>query len=199
VGNHRPFFLPAVSRLHLPVVTGTATLSPGFQESYMRILAALALCLGLFTAAPALAQDPDAARRLQLAEQYVELSLGENIAALVGQIVEEDLAASPDMSDRERAWMRANMPPMILEAIDRMAKDMAPIYAETFTIEELEALVAFYSTPLGQAVAIKEFELGSRIDELLGGAMIEFFQTFEAKYCAEFDCEPLMAVVPSAK
>ena len=150
-------------------------------------------------AAPALAQDPDAARRLQLAEQYVELSLGENIAALVGQIVEEDLAASPDMSDRERAWMRANMPPMILEAIDRMAKDMAPIYAETFTIEELEALVAFYSTPLGQAVAIKEFELGSRIDELLGGAMIEFFQTFEAKYCAEFDCEPLMAVVPSAK
>lgn len=165
----------------------------------MRILATLALCLGLFTAAPALAQDPDAARRLQLAEQYVELSLGENIAALVGQIVEEDLAASPDMSDRERAWMRANMPPMILEAIDRMAKDMAPIYAETFTIEELEALVAFYSTPLGQAVAIKEFELGSRIDELLGGAMIEFFQTFEAKYCAEFDCEPLMAVVSSAK
>ena len=167
----------------------------------MRILVALALCLGLFMAAPApaLAQDPDAARRLQLAEQYVELSLGENIAALVGQIVEEDLAASPDMSDRERAWMRANMPPMILEAIDRMAKDMAPIYAETFTIEELEALVTFYSTPLGQAVAIKEFELGSRIDELLGGAMIEFFQTFEAKYCAEFDCEPLMAVVPSAK
>ena len=88
---------------------------------------------------------------------------------------------------------------LILEAIDRMAKDMAPIYAETFTIEELEALVTFYSTPLGQAVAIKEFELGSRIDELLGGAMIEFFQTFEAKYCAEFDCEPLMAVVPSAK
>ena len=167
----------------------------------MRILVALALCLGLFMAAPApaLAQDPDAARRHQLAEQYVELSLGENIAALVGQIVEEDLAASPDMSDRERAWMRANMPPMILEAIDRMAKDMAPIYAETFTIEELEALVTFYSTPLGQAVAIKEFELGSRIDELLGGAMIEFFQTFEAKYCAEFDCEPLMAVVPSAK
>ena len=165
----------------------------------MRILAALALCLGLFTAAPAMAQDGDAARRLQLAEQYVELSLGENIAALVGQLVEEDLAESPDMSDRERQWMRANMPPMILEVIDRMARDMAPVYAETFTLEELEALVAFYSTPLGQSVAIKEFELGARIDELLGGAMIQFFETFEAKYCAEFDCEPLMAVVPSAK
>ncbi|HAJ04425.1 MAG TPA: hypothetical protein DCX75_17460 [Brevundimonas sp.] len=189
----------AVSRLHLPVVTGTATMPAIFRESFMRILAALALCLGLLMAAPAMAQDGDAARRLQLAEQYVELSLGENIAALVGQLVEEDLAESPDMSDRERQWMRANMPPMILEVIDRMARDMAPVYAETFTLEELEALVAFYSTPLGQSVAIKEFELGARIDELLGGAMIQFFETFEAKYCAEFDCEPLMAVVPSAK
>ena len=165
----------------------------------MRILAALALCLGLFTAAPSMAQENDAARRLQLAEQYVELSLGDNVAKMVGQVIEEELAASPDMSDRERAWMRANMPPMILEAIDRMASDMAPVYAETFTLEELEALVAFYSTPLGQSVAVKEFELGTRIDELLGGAMIQFFETFQAKYCAEFDCEPLIGVVPSAK
>jgi len=165
----------------------------------MRILTALVLCLGLLVAAPAVAQDNDAARRLQLAEQYVELSLGDNVAKLVGQVVEEELAASPDMSDRERAWMRANMPPMILEAIDRMATDMAPIYAETFTIEELEALVAFYSTPLGQSVAIKEFELGARVEELLGGAMIQFFETFEAKYCAEFDCELPTMVLPSAK
>lgn len=165
----------------------------------MRILSVVALCLGLLVAAPAVAQDSDAARRLQLAEQYVELSLGDNIAKLVAGIIEEELAAAPDMTDRERQWMRTNMPPMILEAIDRMAADMAPIYAETFTVEELEALVAFYGTPLGQSVATKEFQLGARVDELLGGAMIQFFETFEAKYCAEFDCEPLMAVVPSAK
>ena len=55
-----------------------------------------AVALSRYVVPAALAQDPDAARRLQLAEQYVELSLGENIAALVGQIVEEDLAASPD-------------------------------------------------------------------------------------------------------
>ena len=165
----------------------------------MRILFVLAMCLGLMVAVPAVAQDAGAARRMELAEQYIELSLGDNVSKLVTQVIEEELAASPDMSDRERTWMRTNMPPMILEAINQMAQDMAPIYAETFTIEELEALVAFYSTPLGQSVAIKEFELGSRIEELLGSAMIRFFQNFEAKYCAEFECEPLMAVVPSAK
>lgn len=165
----------------------------------MRILSVLALCLGLLMAAPAMAQDNDAARRLQLAEQYVELSLGDNIAKLVGGLIEEELAVSPDLSDRERQWMRTNMPPMILDAIDRMARDIAPVYAEIFTVQELEALVAFYGTPLGQSVATKEFQLGARIDELLGGAMIQFFESFEAKYCAEFDCQPLMAVVPSAK
>jgi len=165
----------------------------------MRILTALALCLGLFMAAPAMAQDSGAARRLHLAEQYIELALGENVTTLVAQIIEEDLAAAPEMSDRERQWMRANMPPMLIEAIDRMARDMAPIYAESFTIEELEALVEFYSTPLGQSVAAKEFELGARVDELLGAAMVQFFQTFQAKYCAEFECDALLQVVPSTK
>ena len=165
----------------------------------MRILSVLAVCLGLLAAAPAMAQDAGSARRLELAEQYIELSLGDSVSSLVAGFIEEELAATPDMPERERAWMRANMPPMILDLIDEMARDLAPIYAETFSVEELEALIAFYSTPIGQSVAVKEFELGTRTEELLGRALLGFAETFATKYCAEFECEPLMAVVPSAK
>ena len=72
----------------------------------MRILSVLAVCLGLLAAAPAVAQDAGSTRRLELAEQYIELSLGDSISSLVAGFVEEELAATPDMPERERAWMR---------------------------------------------------------------------------------------------
>jgi hypothetical protein len=152
-------------------------------------LPALVLILSLTFAAPSLAQDRDAARRLELAERYITLSMGDNVEKLVGDLIEQELATSSDIPAEERAWMRANMPPLLVTAIERMARDLAPIYAETFTLEELEALADFYATPLGQTIARKQFEVAAREEEVLAVALSQFFEDFATKYCQAFSCD----------
>lgn len=155
----------------------------------MRILAPLVLVMTLLFAGTASAQNADAGPRLQLAERYIELSLGDNVSKMVAQMVEEELASNPDMSDRERRWMRANLPVMVLDMINGLARDLAPVYAQAFTIEELESLVTYYSSPIGQAVAAKQFELGAQEQVMMEAALLGFFEAFVGKYCREFDCD----------
>lgn len=155
----------------------------------MRLPALLAAILSLAFAVPAFAQDSDAARRLELAERYITLSIGENVEKVVGELIERELATSSDIPEAERAWMRANMPPLILVAIERMARDLAPIYAETFSLEELEALAGFYATPLGQSIARKQFEVAGQEDEVMTAALGQFFEEFSVKYCQAFACD----------
>jgi hypothetical protein len=81
------------------------------------------------------------------------------------------------------------MPAMIGRMMNRLMADLAPVYAETFTLEELEAQIAFYRTPVGRQVAAKTVELGVAQENLLQGAMAGFLVEFEQKYCAAFDCD----------
>ena len=163
----------------------------------MRIIAIIGMVLTLGAALPtaATAQDPDRARRLSLAEEYVRLSAGEEVEKLVDQMIESQLAASPDMGEAERAWMRRNMPTLTLDFIDDLSGDLAVVYADVFTTAELEALVAFFSTPMGRSIATKQFEVGTRSGEIMSASLIRFLQNMEAKFCAEFECDgPSMGV-----
>ena len=202
VGNHRPFFLPAVSRLHLPVVARTATLRPVYQESFMRILAALALCLGLFTAAPVMAQaqaDPGFERRTELADRYMRLTLGEDMRPLIESLIEEELAAQPHLSPEERAWYRQNMPVFFEAFMNALIADMAPRYAASMTEEELAAAIEFYSSPVGRSIARKELMLQVDFETEMYAAAEVMAVDIQTKYCAAFDCDEFLIVVPSTK
>ena len=164
----------------------------------MRMFSTFLVALSLWVGATAAwAQDGDRARRLELATRFVELSMGDELPRMIDQLIEEELAAAPDMPQAERDWMRRNMPALTLTMIDDIADQLGPIYAEAFTVPELEALVAFYETPMGRSIATKQFEIGARSQEVLAGALGRFFERLVTKYCQEFQCEDV-PIAPSA-
>ena len=153
----------------------------------MRILIVLAVGLSLFAAAPAMAQDGDAARRMVLARQYLELTQGPNLTKTVQSYFEEAFAKS-DAPAEERDWLTENMASAFEIAIQATFSELIDDVADIYTLEELEALVGFFDTPLGRSVSIKSFELGVRTQAAMMPHLTAAMTQLGEKYCARFDC-----------
>lgn len=157
----------------------------------MRILVVLALGLSLFAAAPAIAQDAardgDAARRLALAEQYLELTQGPNLRKTVESYFEEAFAKS-EAPVEQRAWLTENIAAVFEVAMDATFADMTDDVAEIYTAEELEALIAFFDTPLGRSITVKSFDFGVRLQAVMMPHLTTAFAQLGEKYCARFEC-----------
>ena len=156
----------------------------------IRILAAVTAAL-LLSATPSLAQDESQARRLALAERYVELVQTDSLGKIVTGVMEEHMASEGDMPDDMRAFMREQLPIYLTRMVEQMMADMVPIYARTFTEQELQALVSFYDTPIGQSIARKDIELGVETNEIMTRALMQMATDFQVKFCAAFDCSAL--------
>jgi len=167
----------------------------------MRILAALALCLGLFMAAPAAQaqDDPGLERRTAMAERYIRLTLGDDMRPLIESLIEEELAAQPHLSPEERSWHRENIPVFFEAFMDVLITDMAPRYAVSMTEEELAAAIEFYSSPVGRSIARKELMLQVDFETEMYTAAEAMAVDIQTKYCAAFECDDLLQVVPSTK
>lgn len=152
----------------------------------LAVMMALALVLGLST--PALAQNIPTAHQRELAQRLIQLSTGDSLEKLVEQQAELALAGVGDLPTAEAAWVRTNMPRMMMRMIDTMLADMVVAYAEVFSEAELEAQITFYESPLGPSIANKALELGVRQQAILGEVMQAYVEEFTTKYCAEFDC-----------
>lgn len=139
----------------------------------------------MLAAAPA---EDEAVMRRRLAERYVELSEGEGFAELMDTISEGIMALLPDMPADEQAWFRRNLPLEMTAFGEMLIAQMIPLVAELMTIEEMEALIAFYETPLGRSIATKQMQMGAQMGVMMEFAQIEFQMQFLQKYCEAFDC-----------
>lgn len=158
----------------------------------MRIIRSIAVAAVVFMlgAGAAVAQDADLERRTVLARELIAVSTGPNLTKAIERHIAAEIDKAAEGEDAEEAaWVRANMPAMIGRMMNRVMADLAPVYAETFTVEELQAQIAFYRSPVGRQIAAKTIDLAVAQETLMQGAMMGFLTEFEAKYCAEFDCE----------
>jgi hypothetical protein len=125
----------------------------------------------------AVAQDSEDAKRLRLAEELIELTqarqLVDQIYAQVGPGQTELLKSMlPEgaLSDEELeiiaeeslAIMREELAPAMIALVDQMA----PVYAEVYTLAELKGVVDFYKSPIGQAFIAKQSLLVERSTEI---------------------------------
>lgn len=166
----------------------------------MRILAALALCLGLFMAAPAMAQDdPGLARRTEMAERYLRLTMGDDLRPLIEGLIDNELATRPDLTAEQRDWYRDNGPIFYGTFMDALIADMTPRYAAAMTEEELAAAIEFYSSPVGRSLVRKELTLQLDFETELYAAADALAMEIEAKYCAAFGCDTSIMILPSTK
>ncbi|TAJ56095.1 DUF2059 domain-containing protein [Brevundimonas sp.] len=155
----------------------------------MRIVILLLAAVWLGLAAPAAAQDAAGdARRLALAEQYLEVTQGETLEKSINAYFDEAFAKS-EMPDDQRDWLTRNMSVAFEQAMQATFADLTDDVAELFSEEELEAMIAFYDTPLGRSITEKNFEFGVRLETVMTPHLTEVFTQLGEKFCVRFECE----------
>lgn len=156
----------------------------------MRIVILLLAALWLSLGAPAAAQDtPGDARRLALAQQYLEVTQGENLRKSITTYFEEAFAKS-EMPADQRDWLTQNMAIAFDQAMQATFADMTDDVAELFSEEELEAMIDFFDTPLGRSITEKNFEFGVRLETAMTPHLTAAFTQLGEKFCLRFECEP---------
>ena len=81
------------------------------------------------------------------------------------------------------------------QTFDRLASQFTEIYAEAFTLNELETLVEFYEGPVGQSLMAKTTGLARRSAELVPELTAFFRDTLRTRLCSRIDCRPPVPVV----
>jgi hypothetical protein len=140
-----------------------------------KILAVLATAITL--SVPAFAQtapalDPavvDAVKQMQSAMklrdvmtasmQQLEQSMPQNLRASVTQMINSNTTLDASQKQKQVAQMEQRLPAMLGEMhelfsdptlVEEMLAEMVPLYARTYTVDEIHQLSAFYQSPVGQ-------------------------------------------------
>jgi hypothetical protein len=156
------------------------------------VLALVALTVTMGAAAPALSQEipPE---QLTLARKYVDLT---NKAGIYEAILVQTAAqtsklfsqSNPEISDKIDAAIGK-----VLDTYkgknDELFNQFARVYATTFTQEELQQMVDFYSTPTGQKLASSAMEINKGIGAVMKVYTYNFGTEFVTKVRAELKAE----------
>lgn len=69
--------------------------------------------------------------------------------------------------------------------------DVRDDVADSFTAPELDALIAFYDTPLGRSIINKEAEISIALQEAMAPHLMIRMATVGEKFCQRFDCSDM--------
>ncbi len=119
-------------------------------------LLAFSLCAGAQTT---VSIAPDAASKENVKKLLDVMASREQMGQMMQQVFtqmrnlnrEEIKKRHPDVSQEDLASMDRQAEDLIKNfPLDEMLKDMIPVYQRHFTKSEIDALIAFYSSPAGQ-------------------------------------------------
>jgi uncharacterized protein len=152
------------------------------------------LLAGAFGAATAFAQEIDPAQ-LALARKYVDLTnKGQLYEVLLVQTAQKtsDLFVPQDPKDADKI---NNAIGKILETYkgkrDDLFNQIARIYAVSFTPQEMQQIVDFYSSPAGQKLANSAAEINTDVQKVMQIYTYNFGTEFVTKVRTELKAEGL--------
>lgn len=160
----------------------------------MRIAVALAVGLAVLAGSPALAQTEGAARSaarvdvnraapsarsLALSQRLlVAMDAQKNSEAVMKSIGEATIQTGPtQMPEAERRRMHETFEAAMRTVLPDMFTRMTILQAQVYSEAELDALVAFYESPVGRSVTRKTAELGPGMTAV----MVEFAPRIQAE------------------
>lgn len=155
-------------------------------------LGLLAACVMATSAA---AQDAGREHRLVLADQYLALVFGADFQ----HAMEDQLKTAYGQSELEpaqRSWLTSHMMAAIQSVLPDVIASVRDDAADLYTAEELEAMIAFQSTPVGRSASAKGLRMSSVITEAIQPPLLEALGGMTQKYCAAFAC-PAAATAPA--
>lgn len=171
-------------------------------------LGALALAAGSASAqtapaAPAAAVAPQVdAKKLELVRRYMDdihiVDLMNSIGGqLANSLMENLMAEHKEITPAEKA--------KITKAFDESAKEVFPdyfkqvldasqyVFADAFSEQELNDLIAFYESPTGRSLLTKQPAIAQRTNQIvlqaLPGLQAKFKASFQTRLCAEGLCQ----------
>lgn len=138
----------------------------------------------------ALAAEASPLRRLALASELLELSGADrNYDAITRGLLDPVL-------EHMMADMPADQRPVLTEVFraamsaikDKSLRESAAAYAETFSEQELEAIIAFNRTPAGQALVEKTPQLAVRLGAVSAALMPDIMNELRTALCSRIEC-----------
>ncbi len=162
----------------------------------MRVLAVLVAVATLWVT-PALAQtasetDPARTAHLELADRYLELTQGGELMKQMREQIEEGYA-DVELPADQRQWITQNLSDMLEEVLNLTLTEMRDDVADSFTVQELEASIAFYSSPTGRSVVRKQVDMNAAFQEVMAPLMVPRMGSIMEKFCQRFDCAAIGA------
>jgi hypothetical protein len=160
---------------------------------------AAALSLSLLTAAvPAFAQAQSTANqpaqeitpdRLALARKYVDLTdkvdiFGTTVAQTAAQTLNQILKLNPGLNKQATAAV-TDVVKQYKGQRSQLMDQVARIYAQNFTSDELQQYVTFYSSPAGQKLATTNFDINQELQRVMELFSINLKTEFYEKVRAE--------------
>jgi hypothetical protein len=170
-GGFRGFFASFMRKSRLPPsanhLAGTTV-----KKHLAAFAAAISLtCAGAYAqTAPAI--DPAAAvaarelmdvlrtrEMMTISMQQAEQQFPKQVEAMAGQALDTNPNITAEQKAEARARLEKTLPLMSAELhkvlsdptlLDQMQAEILPLYAQTYTVDELHQLAAFYKSPLGQ-------------------------------------------------
>lgn len=136
---------------------------------------------------PVMVVADDADGRRALARRVMTIKMAD-LEKHVRQDVEREVALLVDAPPGEIAWMRKAATDLLIEHGQIMGQSLETLFAEQFSVEELQALAELYESPVERTIARKEFEMGGELALILGQFQTGFLTDLLASYCNQFDC-----------
>jgi hypothetical protein len=145
---------------------------------------------------PAATANPQAVAlvRRYLAAIHFERTMDSMQAAMLPVVVEQARRSNPNLTaDDQQMLVDVVGHVMRDKMLPKMIDQMIPIYATTFTVPELEAMVNFYESPVGRSIADKTPALAPKSAEitraLMPEMMGEMLKELVARMCPGGKCD----------
>lgn len=131
------------------------------------------------------------AEKIQLIERYFEAA---GLVATTDRVIDAMLnsASISTYSPAEAEALKTAMRAALEEARPWLMARFARVYAEAFTVEEIEALVAFYESPVGRSLTAKTVGLSDETARIMPEYYALVRRRLEANMCpGEFCPRPV--------
>jgi hypothetical protein len=160
-----------------------------FLRKQLSLLMAALLALTMGAAATPAAAQEISPEHLALARQYIDLTDKANVyeAMLLSTAVETMrtiMSQNPNLSEQTDTAITTSLE-AYRERKGELLDQIARIYALTFTMEELQTIVGFYGSEVGQKLAVANQTINERVQTVVGLFNDNLRREFFAKVRAE--------------
>lgn len=156
----------------------------------MRFLRAGLLALVVMAMAPTAWADAasDRAERLGLANKLFSVMQGDEITEALRAMVTVMLPQESEMPTDEAARLHSAVTEATMEIMPRIFGAMAPVYADTFTTEELRFMLDFYDSETGRSIMRKTVEATPALNEAMMSVMPSLMSDMADTLCTHLEC-----------